>query len=230
MIRSVRFAPAFLLLTAALAHADAPPAATPAPAAPAAQGGSATEHPAGPEGLQPGTAAPSFTLPVVNDFPDAKKWGPGKWTGPDAKDAQKKLVIMSFFATYCEPCKKEMPELSRIYDAYKDQGLGVMLVSIDKGDDQKQVIIDLAKQNNVKFPVMHDRFQVVARRYSAERLPYMLLLDNNGTVKGVHVGYTDEVKAGLENEVRAGLGLPPLEPPKPEKADKKGKKAAKGGT
>src|SRR4051812_3229129 len=104
-----------------------------------------------------------------------------------------------------------MPELARIYDAYKDQGLGVMLVSIDKGDDQKQVIIDLAKKNNVAFPVMHDRFQVVARRYSAERLPYMLMLDAAGTVKTVHVGYTDEVKANLENEVRAGLGMPPLE-------------------
>ncbi|HEY4222386.1 MAG TPA: TlpA family protein disulfide reductase, partial [Myxococcota bacterium] len=154
--------------------------------------------------------APQFMLPVVNDFAGGKKWGPAKWTGTSpAPDEPKKLVIMSFFATYCEPCKKEMPELARIYDAYKDQGLGVMLVSIDKGDDQKQVIVDLAKLNKVNFPVMHDRFQVVARRYSAERLPYMLMLDTSGTVKTVHVGYTDDVKNNLENEVRAGLGLPP---------------------
>lgn len=187
------------------------------------------------EGLQRGTAAPQFMLPVVNEFAGGKKWGPAKWTGaPDPKstEAPKKLVIMSFFATYCDPCKKEMPELARLYDAYKDQGLGVMLVSIDKGDEQKQQIIDLAKQNNVAFPVMHDRFQVVARRYFAERLPYMLMLDGSGTVTNVHVGYTDEVKASLENEVRAGLGLPPLTPPAPEKAEvkKPAKKALKGGT
>ena len=163
------------------------------------------------EGLKPGVAAPTFLLPVVNDFKEGKRWGPAKWTGTPAPETPKKLVVMSFFATYCEPCKKEMPELARIYDAYKDQGLGVMLVSIDKGDEQKQVIIDLAKKSGVNFPVMHDRFQVVARRYSAERLPYMLMLDGTGTVKTVHVGYTDEVKANLENEVRAGLGLPPLE-------------------
>jgi thiol-disulfide isomerase/thioredoxin len=194
------------------------------------------------DGLQPGTPAPTFTLPVINDFvppvvptgplaPKQAKWGPGRWTG-EKPDETKKLVIMSFFATYCEPCKKEMPELSRLYDAYKDQGLGVMLVSIDKGDEQRQTIIDLAKEHKVAFPVMHDRYQVVARRYAAERLPYMLMLDPAGTVKVVHVGYTEDLKANLENEVRGHLGLPPLPPPAPaaDKADKpeKGDKGDKG--
>jgi thiol-disulfide isomerase/thioredoxin len=175
---------------------------------------------AGTDGLAVGTSAPQFMLPVVNDFtppvvkkgpfaPKGVKWGPGKWTG-SAPDENKKLVIMSFFATYCDPCKKEMPELSRLYDAYKDQGLGIMLVSIDKGDEQRDQIISLAKENKVAFPVMHDRFQVVARRYVAERLPYMLFLDPSGTVKTVHVGYTEELKANLENEVRGHLGLEPL--------------------
>jgi thiol-disulfide isomerase/thioredoxin len=182
------------------------------------------EAAAGADGLKPGVAAPQFKLPVVNEFSTVlkageaakpvKKWGPADWSGT-APTETKKLVIMSFFATYCEPCKKEMPELSRIYDLYKDQGLGVMLVSIDKGDEQKKEILDLAAKSGVKFPVMHDRFQVVARRYAAERLPYMLMLDNTGTIKTVHVGYTDEVKANLENEVRAGLGLAPLPPPAP---------------
>ncbi|MDP2343346.1 MAG: TlpA disulfide reductase family protein [Deltaproteobacteria bacterium] len=189
------------------------------------------------EGLAVGTNAPQFMLPVVNDFvptkvatgplqPKSVKWGPAKWTG-DRPDEAKKLVIMSFFATYCDPCKKEMPELARLFDTYKDQGLGVMLVSIDKGDEQKNEIISLAKNSGVKFPVVHDRFQVVARRYSAERLPYMLMLDPAGNVKVVHVGYTEELKAGLENEVRAQLGLGALEKPI-AKEDPKPTKAPKG--
>ena len=171
-------------------------------------------------GLTVGTVVPQFSLPVVNDFvpavmptgplaPKTVKWGPGRWTG-ERPDESKKLVVMSFFATYCEPCKKEMPELARLYATYKDQGLGVMLVSIDKGDEQRQQIIDLAKTNNVTFPVMHDRFQVVARRYAAERLPYMLFVDGTGTVVAVHVGYTEALKASLENEIRGRLGMPPL--------------------
>lgn len=187
--------------------------------------GDAAPPATGPEGLAVGTAAPQFMLTVVNGFVPAKmptgplasktvKWGPAKWTG-DKPDEEKKLVIMSFFATYCDPCKKEMPELARLYDTYKDQGLGVMLVSIDKGDEQKNEIISLASTNKVAFPVMHDRFQVVARRYAAERLPYMLMLDAAGNVKVVHIGYTEELKANLENEVRGHLGLAPL-PATPE--------------
>jgi thiol-disulfide isomerase/thioredoxin len=181
------------------------------------------------DGLAVGAAAPQFMLPVINDFtpprvatgplaPKGVKWGPGKWTG-ERPDEAKKLVVMSFFATYCEPCKKEMPELARLYEAYKDQGLGVMLVSIDKpekpedADKKRDEIVALARDNGVRFPVMHDRFQVVARRYFAERLPYMLMLDPAGNVKVVHVGYTDELKAGLENEIRQLLGLAPLPSP-----------------
>jgi thiol-disulfide isomerase/thioredoxin len=185
----------------------------------------AGDAPVGADGLAPGTAAPQFQLPVVNDFvppkqptgplaPRSLKWGPSRWTGDKADDA-KKLVVMSFFATYCEPCKKEMPELARLYETYKDQGLGVMSVSIDKGDEQKDEILAIAKASGVRFPVLHDRFQVVARRYGAERLPYMLLLDAAGVVKVVHIGYTEELKAGLEGELRQHLGLAPLPPPAP---------------
>jgi thiol-disulfide isomerase/thioredoxin len=216
----------------ALAVACSTLAATASPAADGAAPAGAVQ-----EGLKAGTAAPTFLLPVVNEVADAQgkavtKFGPGKWTAlPAGNTDQKKLVVLSFFATYCDPCKKEMPELARLYDAYKDQGLGVMLVSIDKGDEQKQQIIELAKTSAVKFPVTHDRFQVVARRYAAERLPYMLMLDGTGNIKTVHVGYTEELKANLENEVRAGLGLEPLAPApdKNAKGTKKGAKNAKAG-
>lgn len=246
---SLSFSAAALALACAApmaASASAPAVVVAAPVAAAAPVVVASEvvaaeapaH-AGAEGLAVGTNAPQFMLPVVNDFQPPKvatgplasksvKWGPAKWTG-DKPDEAKKLVIMSFFATYCDPCKKEMPELARIYDVYKDQGLGVMLVSIDKGDEQRDEIVNLAKTSNVHFPVVHDRFQVVARRYAAERLPYMLMLDPAGNVKVVHVGYTEEIKANLENEVRGQLGLPPLEAKvEPAKEAPKAPKAPKG--
>jgi hypothetical protein len=92
-----------------------------------------------------------------------------------------------------------------------------MLVSIDKGDEQRTQIVNLAEEAGVTFPVLHDRFQVVARRYAAEQLPYMLLIDEAGVIDAVHLGYTEDLKAGLENEVRAALGLAPL-PPEPSAA------------
>jgi len=173
-----------------------------------------------------GSLAPSFLLPVVNDFAGGKRFGPGSWTGSTTK-MPKKRVVLSFFATYCEPCKREMPELARLYDTYESQGLGVMLVSIDKGNEQREQVVALAAAAGVHFPVLHDRFQVVARRYSAERLPYLLILDENGRITTAHVGYTDDVRATLEAEIRAGLGLPPSARPAVVEASKSGGKASK---
>jgi thiol-disulfide isomerase/thioredoxin len=178
-------------------------------------------------GLAVGTVAPAFTLPVVNEFAGGKKWGPAKWTGVEASEP-KKLVVLSFFASYCEPCKKELPELARLYDAYKDQGLGVMVVSIDKGAEMRNAVAAIAMSANATFPVLHDRFQLVARKYAAERLPYMLLLGPDGAIQVVHVGYTDELKAGLENELRGRLGLEPLPPPKPAGKGPAGKPSLEG--
>lgn len=164
------------------------------------------------EGLSTGTQAPNFRLPVVNELATEQfgKWfGPAKWIGSSPKEP-KKLVLMSFFATYCVPCKKEMPELVRLFKTYEKQGLGVVLVSIDKSLEKRKVVEELAKENQVTFPVLHDRFGVVGRRYKAERLPYVLFLDQQGVIQKVHIGYTEEMKAALENEVRAGLGLEPL--------------------
>jgi thiol-disulfide isomerase/thioredoxin len=187
------------------------------------------------EGLPIGTQAPNFRLPVVNGLATEQfgKWfGPAKWIGTSPKEP-KKLVLISFFATYCGPCKKEMPELVRLFKTYETQGLGVTLVSIDKSLEKRKVIEELAKVNLVTFPVLHDRFGVVGRRYKAERLPYVLFLDQQGVIQKVHIGYTDEMKVALENEVRAGLGLEPLavveeapapKAPKGKSKKKKGKK------
>lgn len=190
-------------------------------------------------GLKPGTAVPRFNLPVVNKWEEQRKWGPHKWMGTKAKE-KKKLVVMSFFATYCDPCKEEMPELVRLYDKYKDEGLGIMLVSIDKNKDEegnlnRDKVVALANANKVSFPVLHDRFNIVARKYEAVRLPYMLMVGPDGKVRKAHVGYTDELKASLENEIRAELGLKALamaddakDQAKPkEKAKKKAKKKYK---
>lgn len=163
---------------------------------------------AAPAGLSIGVEAPRFMLPVIHGSED-KRFGPNVWTGKSAK-SPKKWVVLSFFATYCEPCKKEMPELARLHKAYGDQGLGIFLVSIDKGKEQAQEVAELAQSHKVQFPVLQDRFQVVARRYAAERLPYLLMLDEAGVVQKIHQGYSDEVQEVLEAEVREGLGLPPL--------------------
>ena len=157
------------------------------------------------KGMNVGDRIKDFKLPVLNAA-DAgmKKWAPADYKKGGEK--AKKATVMSFFATWCGPCKEEMPELVKLHEKYKDKGLGVALVSIDDSDKRDE-IVELVKEKGVTFPVVFDRFKVVGRRYEAERLPYLIIFDEEGVVKVVHIGYTEEVQAGLEGEIKSALGL-----------------------
>jgi cytochrome c biogenesis protein CcmG, thiol:disulfide interchange protein DsbE len=156
-----------------------------------------------------GEEAPAFKLKIIN--PEAsggetalqvdQYWG-AQATQP------KKAVLLSFFATYCEPCKKEMPLLASLYDAYKDKGLGVVLVSIDTEEPKVQVAKELANKAGVKFPVLTDRFALVAKRYFIAKLPCVYVIDAAGKVTLVNIGYNDDGTKLLVEHIREQLGEP----------------------
>lgn len=155
-----------------------------------------------------GKSVPVFTLKTVNpDISGETYVSIDRYYGNEAKEP-KKAVLMSFFASWCEPCKKEMPYLAALYDTYRDRGLQVLLITIDKETDKIAVARALAEDSNVKFPVLSDRFNIVARRYFIEKLPNVYVLNNQGKVAMVKIGYTDDVTRKLLNEVRKNIGQP----------------------
>lgn len=191
--------------SSAFAADDAKAAAVPAPSAACSDGASLDR----------------FMLPILNRIDDkaaasgkagfvspTKSWGPYGWAARGASGTNKKLVVVSFFASWCRPCRAEIPELARLYKKYADQGLGVISVSVDQGNEQRDELVKIANDNGITYPVIHDRFGIVGRRCGVESLPHMLLVGNDGKVKKVHLGYTDEVKNGLEKEILQMLGLP----------------------
>ena len=96
-----------------------------------------------------GEAVPVFTLKTVNNDDSGVSYvGVDAYYGAGAKEP-KKALLLSFFATYCEPCKKEMPFLAALFDSYKDKGLAVLSVSIDKEADKIDFIKNLAKTSGV---------------------------------------------------------------------------------
>ncbi|MBI5495795.1 MAG: TlpA family protein disulfide reductase [Deltaproteobacteria bacterium] len=142
-------------------------------------------------------------------------------------NGSKKAVILSFFATYCEPCKKELPFLGRMYEKYKDQGLSVVVVSIDQKQEDIQKAGDLAKEHNLLYPVASDRFNIVAKRYGVKRLPCLYILDGAGKVSMVNTGYSEEFSGQLLANIQTRLGVAldpaavPHEGPKAEPAPEK---------
>jgi thiol-disulfide isomerase/thioredoxin len=135
---------------------------------------------------------------------------------------QPKAMIVSFFATYCEPCKKEMPFLQNLYASYKDKGLVVIEVSIDTEPEAIKEVEKIIADNKVTMPVVSDKMNVVAKRHNVSRLPHIVLIDGEGTVKRILIGYQSSQLKVLESDLGVLLGIGRWKDvPTPAKQEKK---------
>ena len=174
-----------------------------------------------------GEEVPSFTLKALNGDEVGDSYiSIDRYYGPTAKEA-KKALLLSFFATYCEPCKREMPLLGALFESYKAKGLQIVLVSIDKETDKVDFAKTLAKDSGVHFPVLTDRFNIVAKRFFVAKLPNSYLINGEGKVLMANVGYNEDLSKRLVEEIRKAIGEPTSEP-LPESVTKHMAKAGSG--
>jgi peroxiredoxin len=110
-----------------------------------------------------------------------------------------KVVLVDFWASWCEPCAAEMPVLERLHQQYRSQGFTVVGVSQDR--DVANVRQFLGR-HDVSFPIVHDAAHQVAGRFSPPRMPSSYLVDRNGVVRYVHQGFRASDARTLEAEVR----------------------------
>ena len=137
--------------------------------------------------VAPATPAPDFTLRSAD--------------GGNLRLAELRgrVVLVNFWATWCGPCKIEMPHLNRIYEKYRSAGFVLLGVNID--EDPKQATA-LATRMGLKFPVLFDTDKAVSRRYALDSMPGTVLIDRDGTVRHVHKGYREGVEATYEAQIR----------------------------
>ena len=109
-----------------------------------------------------------------------------------------KVVIMSFWATWCGPCKEEMPHLQKLYGELHDKGLTVLSIATDDARSASRVK-PFIKKNGYSFPVLLDRDSTVIATYNPPKtLPYTVVIDQKGEVVKRHSGYNP----GDEEELR----------------------------
>jgi peroxiredoxin len=114
--------------------------------------------------------APDFTLESIN----GDKVGLGKFRG--------KPVLLHFWATWCEPCREELPTIQRLYESLKGKGIEVVAISIDRGNvDKVQKFVD---DYHLTFPILLDPSQKVRRNYYILGLPTSYLIDSKGKLRG----------------------------------------------
>lgn len=154
--------------------------------------------------LKTGDKAPQFGPVKLHNGAEAgmQTFVLGKYAGDEPEGATKGVLI-SFFATWCGPCKKELPFLVELDAKYRAKGLQVVSISIDKDEEAFKQVRELVEKNKIAFPVVMDRYNLLARRYLGEKtaLPSVFLLSRDGTISMVKQGYGDDASAFLTAEV-----------------------------
>ncbi|WP_101844128.1 thiol-disulfide oxidoreductase ResA [Halobacillus sp. Marseille-P3879] len=108
-------------------------------------------------------------------------------------------VMINFWATYCEPCKEEMPYMEELYDEYKDQGVEILAVNLDSTNLVVQRFLD---NYGLSFPILHDKDGQVMDEYDVGQLPSTLFINPEGEVEEKVVGpLTLDNLEGYLNEI-----------------------------
>jgi peroxiredoxin len=100
-------------------------------------------------------------------------------------DHRGKTVIINFWATWCPPCREEMPALERLYRQHKNRGLVLVAVSIDA---DPKLVPPYVRASKLTFPVALDPKAEVASKYGVRALPSSFIIDRRGTMTALALG------------------------------------------
>ncbi len=130
------------------------------------------------EPLTVGKPAPDFQLPDLNEK-DIR-----------LSDYRGKVVFLNFWATWCKPCREEMPSMEVLYKNFEKDGLVILAVSIDRVTTKKE-IPPFVKSLNLTFPVLVDSWGQTDKRYKLMGVPETYIIDREGTLREKVIGPRD---------------------------------------
>jgi peroxiredoxin len=96
------------------------------------------------------------------------------------------VVLLSFWASWCGECRSQLEGLAGLYDRYDGAGLEMLAISLDREQDQ---VSEAAARIGVGFPALHDVGGNVGEQYDVSNLPYVILIDRDGTIRDEYTGY-----------------------------------------
>jgi peroxiredoxin len=137
--------------------------------------------------IDEGQLAPEFKLNELSGKPVALSGLRGK------------VVLVDFFASWCAPCREELPILDEISKSHRDAGLVVLGVNID---NDAATAGKFLKEVPVSFPVVHDAAKKVAKLYAPPTMPSSYVIDREGRIRHVHKGFRASDAAKIEAELK----------------------------
>ena len=128
-----------------------------------------------PEGTQVGNLAPDFQLQGLD----------GQTVS--LSDFRGEPVLVNFWATWCGPCRSEMPFIQEIFDGGEWSDKGLTILAVDIGESL-YTVKEFLDSNMLSFPVLLDTKQDVALKYNIRALPTTFLIDKDGVIQGIKFG------------------------------------------
>ena len=127
-------------------------------------------------------------------------------------DYSGKVVLLNVWATWCEPCRVEMPSIEKLHKEFGTQGLAVVAISVDDPGAETR-ILDFVKEYGLTFEVLHDPRQITTRHYQITGYPETFIIARDGTIRRKMIGPDDWSSRANQALVRELLGLSPSTAP-----------------
>jgi peroxiredoxin len=148
--------------------------------------------------LSVGSAAPSFTARTLDAEARPKTLA----------DYRGQVVLLNVWATWCAPCRAEMPSMQALHTAYADKGLRVVAVSVD-GPGEEDKIRAFARQYGLTFELLHDPSGGVQRIYQTTGVPESFVIGPDGVIRKKVIGAVDWHSAANRALIASLVGAPP---------------------
>ena len=142
--------------------------------------------------LQPGDRVPAFTASTL----DGEEF--------DGADLVGEPYMLNIWATWCAPCRHEMPALQELHDKYSGEGFQVVGVSVDDRGS-REVMREFLDELGIDFPIYHDPSWEISDKYGLLGLPGTFLMDAEGRLVRRWTGGFDPMAEGVQDEVRKVL-------------------------
>lgn len=114
-------------------------------------------------------------------------------------DFKGQVVLVNFWASWCGPCRKEMPLLEQLYKRY--QPLGFTLLGVNVDEDSRDAKAFLA-ETPVSFPILFDSANDVSQLYDVSAMPSTVLIDRQGRLRFLHLGYQPGYENTYQDQIR----------------------------
>jgi len=154
--------------------------------------------PTPPTGGSRDTASPGDTEKSVNNKAPDFSLKDAHGRSLSLSSLRGKVVLINFWATWCPPCKAEMPSMNRLYNEIRNRGFEIVAISTD---NSLSTIRDFLARNRIDFPVLFDETKSVTRQYHVFSMPTTFLIDRNGMIVEKFYGEEDWTDPAIRKKI-----------------------------